>query len=48
MKQIIILCATMLLGVVIFNLVAGSQQDSVMNTVKSVWEKEIDMQKKYP
>ena len=37
-----------MLGVFIFNLVAGSQSDSVLSTVKSVWINELDQQKKYP
>jgi len=48
MKQIIVMCAAMLLGTVIFNMITGPQQGSVMHTVKSVWEKEIEMQEKYP
>jgi len=48
MKQIIVMCAAVMLGLVICNLVAGDHQGSVISTVKSVWEKEIDLHKKYP
>ncbi len=48
MKQIIILCAFILLGLVIYNMIAGPDADSVLNTAKGVWEREIQVQKQYP
>lgn len=42
MKQLIILVASVMLGLFLFDLICGEQQGSVMSTVKSVWSTEIE------
>ena len=42
MKQMIILAATIMLGVFLFNLIAGPDESSIYSEVKSVWQQEID------
>lgn len=42
MKQLIVMVASVMLGLFLFNLICGQQQGSVMNTVKSVWNTEIE------
>ena len=46
MKQFIVLTASILLGVFLFNLIAGSGSDSVYSEVKTVWEKELEARKR--
>ncbi len=48
MKQIIVMTATILLGVAIFHMIMGPQDDSVYSGVKSVWHQEIDIRTKSP
>lgn len=43
MKQLIIMAASIMLGLTLFNLIAGSSDDSVYNLVKGVWQSEITM-----
>ena len=43
MKQMIVLFASILLGVMLVNLIAGPQPTSSYNTVKQVWQQEIEM-----
>ncbi|HPX71005.1 MAG TPA: hypothetical protein PL035_02485 [Bacillota bacterium] len=45
MKQLIVLTAMILLGIFIFQLIAGRQDGSVFNEVKNVWEMEIEARK---
>ena len=42
MKQMIILAATIMLGVFLYGLIAGPQDGSIYSEVKNVWQKEID------
>lgn len=37
MKQFIVLCSTVVLGIAIFNMIMGPADDSVINIVKEVW-----------
>lgn len=48
MKQFIVLCSTVLLGIAIFYLIMGDSNDSVINTVKDVWQSELQMKTKTP
>lgn len=48
MKQIIVLCASIMLGIFLYSMIAGPDADSVLNTAKGVWEREIEVQKQYP
>lgn len=48
MKQFIVLCSTVLLGIAIFHLIMGDSNDSVINTVKDVWQSELQMKTKTP
>ena len=41
MKQFIVLCSTILLGITIYNMIAGPGNDSVMSTVSEVWQQGI-------
>ena len=41
MKQLIVLIATITLGLFLFDLIAGRDDSSVYSTVRSVWVKEI-------
>lgn len=48
MKQIIVLTAMVALGISIFKLIAGDGDDSIMHTMKDVWEEEIAMRTSFP
>ena len=48
MKEIIVLCALIMLGLILYSMVSGPGPDSVLNTAKGVWEREIAIQKQYP
>lgn len=41
MKQMIILAATIMLGVFLFGLIAGPDEGSIYSEVKNVWQQEI-------
>ena len=41
MKELIILIASIMLGVFLFNLIAGDTDRSVYSAVKGVWQTEI-------
>lgn len=43
MKELIVLLASVILGVFLFGLIAGSGEGSVYSSVKSVWDAEIQM-----
>ncbi|MBQ3107345.1 MAG: hypothetical protein IJC68_01890 [Firmicutes bacterium] len=47
MKQLIVMLATVLLGVSIFQLVAGDE-NSVKTTVEEVWQQEIRVRTNFP
>jgi len=42
MKQLIILAASVLLGVFLFHLIAGDSEKSMYSQVKNVWQMEMD------
>ncbi|MDY3954638.1 MAG: hypothetical protein SOY83_04045 [Anaerovoracaceae bacterium] len=42
MKQFIVLIAMILLGIMIYQLIAGPEEGSIFHSVKSVWEQEIE------
>jgi len=46
-KQFIVLCAMIALGVFLFGLVTGGE-DSLYGTVKTVWETEIAARSVFP
>jgi hypothetical protein len=48
LKQIIVMGATIALGIAIFRLIAGSDEDSVMSLMKIFWEKEILIRTEFP
>ena len=48
MKQFIVLCSTILLGIVIFNMIAGPGGDTVMSTVSEVWDQGINVRTDSP
>ena len=41
MKELIILIASIMLGLCLFNLIAGDQDNSIYSAVKGVWNTEI-------
>ena len=41
MKQFIVLCSTIILGMAIYNMIMGPDSDSVIHTVGEVWEQGI-------
>ncbi|MBQ1524900.1 MAG: hypothetical protein IIZ55_07210 [Firmicutes bacterium] len=43
MKQLIIMTASVLLGIFLFGLIAGSGEDSVYSSVKRLWNREISV-----
>ena len=43
MKQIIVMAATVLLGIYIFHLVAGPEDSSIYSGVRRLWQKEINV-----
>ncbi|WP_156900433.1 hypothetical protein [Anaerovorax odorimutans] len=48
MKQFIVLCSTILLGIAIFKLIMGESDDSIINTVKEVWQSELVIKTRLP
>ena len=43
MKQMIVMIATVILGLSIFQLVCGKQEGSVLNAMKDAWQQEIEV-----
>ncbi len=41
MKQFIVLCSTIILGIAIYNMIMGLGDDSVVNTVSEVWQQGV-------
>ena len=41
MKELIILVASIILGVLLFNLIAGDAPGSTKSTLKNVWQQEM-------
>lgn len=48
MKQVIVMLAMILLGIAIFQIVAGEDEDSVLSTMKGVWQQEIQVRTTHP
>lgn len=48
MKQFIVLCSTIILGITIFNMIAGPGEDTVMSTVREVWHQGIEVRTDTP
>jgi hypothetical protein len=48
MKQFIILFAMIMLGIAIYGMIAGSDDTSMLSSVKSLWSQEIDLRTKTP
>ena len=43
MKELIVLVASIMLGIVLFSLIAGTQEGSVYSDVKDVWQTEVEI-----
>lgn len=41
MKQFIVLCSTIVLGIAIYNMIMGPDSSSVMSTVTDVWQQGV-------
>ena len=48
MKQIIILFAMISLGIFIYGLLMGDGDNTVLHSVKNVWQQQIQQQKMFP
>ena len=48
MKQLIVMMVMIVLGVAIFNLIAGDDDHSILNVMKGVWKEEIEIRTSYP
>ena len=48
MKQFIVLCSTIMLGMAIYNMIMGPGDDSVMSTVSEVWQQGIQVRTNTP
>jgi len=48
MKQFIVLCSTIILGVAIYNMIAGPGDHSVVNVVGEVWQQGIQIRTNSP
>lgn len=48
MKQLIVMMAMIVLGIAIFNLIAGGDDSSIVSVIKGVWEQEIQMRTSSP
>lgn len=48
MKQFIVLLAMILLGVALYGLIAGSQEGSLLSTLRSVWSNELVLRTTFP
>lgn len=48
MKQFIVLCSTIILGIAIYNMIMGPGSDSVMGTVGEVWVQGIQTRTSTP
>jgi len=43
LKQLIVLISSIMLGIIIFSLIAGPNEGSVYSAVKSVWQTELSI-----
>lgn len=41
MKQFIVLCSTIILGITIYSMIMGPGDDSVVGTVSEVWQQGV-------
>ncbi len=48
MKQFIVLCSTIILGVAIYNMITGPGDESVISTVSEVWQQGIQIRTDSP
>lgn len=48
MKQLIVLMATILLGIAIYGMIAGPSDHSIKNTMGGVWKQETELRKSFP
>lgn len=48
MKQFIVLCAMILLGTAIFHMIMSNSDDSVISTVKGLWQSELELNHRVP
>jgi hypothetical protein len=48
MKQLIVLTAMIALGIAIFSMIAGSDDESLLGTMKSVWNQELQERTRLP
>lgn len=48
MKQFIVMASTIFLGVYIFNLILGNNDESIANTISNVWQSSIESRKMAP
>ncbi len=48
MKQFIVLCSTIILGIVIYNMIMGPSDSSVINVVSDIWEQGIQVRTNTP
>ena len=48
MKQFIVLCSTVILGIAIYNMIMGAGGDSVIHVVGEVWKQGIQIRTSSP
>lgn len=48
MKQIIVMAAMIMLGIAIYQLIAGSGNGSIMESVAGLWQQEIQLRSSNP
>lgn len=48
MKQFIVLCSTVILGIAIYNMIMGSNDDSVISAVSEVWKQGVQVRTATP
>lgn len=48
MKEFIVICASIVLAIFIFNLIMGDGDTSIKTVTKNAWEQQIEQQGTYP
>jgi hypothetical protein len=48
MKQFIVLGAMVILGLLLYSMIAGPDDGSMLSSVKNIWSQEIDFRTKTP
>jgi len=43
MKQFIVLAAMIILGLAMYNMISGTDEDSILSSVKKQWAREIEL-----